>query len=108
MGELTGTLIEMNAKLVMTDWALWMVWVGGFGMVLMVLVTIGVMPSGWKMVVGMGALAVGCAVLFIVGLNEPRVREIRYCANGPVSLEQISTRFDIVKVDGKELVLREK
>ena len=36
------------------------------------------------------------------------MKEIRACVNGPVSLERVSAVYDIVSIDGKEIVLRER
>ena len=46
--------------------------------------------------------------LVIAGSSRPKVKQIRCCASGPVSLDLVAARYDIVSVDGKELVLRER
>ena len=45
-------------------------------------------------------------VIMIVGFSRPKEQIVHACANGPVSLEQIAVKYDIISVDGKELKLR--
>jgi len=109
MGELTGGLIEMNSRYVMGSTAQFLVAIGFllaaafiFGAVMTYI------EHGWKGALVMLALAVGFTVVGTVALNRPKVKEIRCCVNGPISLETVSSVYDIVKIDGKELVLRER
>ena len=44
----------------------------------------------------------------VYGVCMPRVKEIHACVNGPVSLETVSSVYDIVRIDGKEIVLMER
>ena len=46
------------------------------------------------------------AGLVVYGSKMPRQQIVKACANGPISLELISSRYDILDVDGKELTLR--
>lgn len=109
MGELVGGLIQMNAHMVMTDWATAITVVGILIAVISGFTLIGIWSS---MTRNVRALVISAAivgvVLAIAGTYEPRVKEIRACASGQVSLEQIATRYKIMSVDGKEIVLREK
>jgi hypothetical protein len=98
----------MNAKMVMTELA-------------MVLMILGCSLAG---VFGISALMwwLECkkrwwmllivtlvfAITAIAGFRMPRVKEIHACVNGPVSLETVSSVYDIVSIDGKEIVLRER
>ena len=50
-----------------------------------------------------------CGVLMLAhGMKLPRVKEIKCCASGPISLEEVAARYDIIEVDGKLLTLRER
>lgn len=116
MGELAGGLIQMNAKMVVTNDANTLI-VGGMIVAVVFLAMTVIMATEKvtdkkrakrKMIrtgVCAAAMLAGIA-LVIAGNNMPRVKEIRACASGPVSLEVIATQYDIIDVDGKELVLR--
>ena len=115
MGELTGGLIRMNAKMVVTVDAQFMIVVGAIFGVLLLTVAVYVFTDtaverkkrrhmGWALV----ALACVCAALAVYGTRIPRVKEIRACVDGPISLERICSVYDIVSIDGKEIVLRER
>ena len=113
IGELTGTLIEMNAHMIITDEAMRAMIFGGvvavlFGVLLLVMLTD--RKKGNKAVrAGVCAfmMAIGIAIL-IAGNNSPRVKEIRYCAYGPIHIEEVAAKFDIVSIDGKEITVRER
>ena len=61
---------------------------------------------GWKFLALMLAFAVAGVVMILVGANKPKEQVINACANGPISLEQVAVKYDIISVDGKELKLR--
>ena len=44
-------------------------------------------------------------MLIFYAETMPRTQVIKACANGPVSIEQLSSVYDIKKIDGKELTL---
>lgn len=48
------------------------------------------------------------ACLFVYGLKMPRQKQIKACAIGPVSLDQIAIKYDITEINGKELTLIER
>ena len=108
MGEMSGGLIEMNARMVMTDKAVTLLAVGI--MLAVIFLIAGFMgwlegkKCWWVCFVGVVAFA----AMAMAGYRMPRVKEIRACVSGPLSLEVVATRYDIVNVDGKELVLRER
>lgn len=106
MGTVAGGLIQMNSKMVMTSTALTMVIFGILGGGLLLAVAViwwtGSFKRWWVWLIG-AALLAGLAFW---GNNMPRVQEIHACVNGPVSLETVSARYDIIKIDGKELTLR--
>ncbi len=113
MTELTGTLIEMNAHMVVTADAMRATIFGVavavlFGVLMLVMLT-DRKAANKAVRAGVCAfmMAIGIAIL-IAGNNIPRVKEIRACVNGPVSLERVSAVYDIVSIDGKEIVLRER
>lgn len=107
-----GKLIEMNAHMVVTADATWAIVAGAllavaFLSLLMVFLMGDVKRRGAGMAV-CGAMVVLGIMLVIAGANTPREKEIRYCADGPVSLEQIVAVYKIVDIDGKEITVREK
>lgn len=106
MGTVVGELIQMNSKMVMTPTALFMALFGVIGGGLLLAVAViwwsGNIKRWWVGLIG-AALLAGLAFW---GNNLPRVKEIHACVNGPISLEQVSAVYDIVKIDGKELTLR--
>ena len=113
IGELKGTLIEMNAHMVVTGNAMRAMFYGGlvaalFGVLMLVMLTD--RNNGNKAVrAGICAvmMAIGIAIL-IAGNKTPRVKEIRYCAYGPIQIEEVAAKFDIVSIDGKEITVRER
>lgn len=113
MTELTGTLIEMNAHMVVTADAMRATIFGAavvvlFGVLLLVMLTDRKVANR-TVRAGVCAfmMAIGIAIL-IAGNNIPRVKEIRYCANGPIQIEEVAAKFDIVRIDGKEITVRER
>ncbi len=113
MTELTGTLIEMNAHMVVTDYAMRRMVFGGavaalFGVLMLVMLTD--RKKGNKVVrVGICAcmMVLGVAIL-ISGYGSSRVKEIRYCANGPIRIEDVVAKYDVVSIDGKMITVRER
>ena len=107
MGELTGGLIQMNARMVVTGDAITCMVIGLLGAIAFVFWTVWAIRDkkrAWAILFAVLALAE--AMLFAHGVATPRVKEIHACVSGPISLERISSVYDIVSVDGKELVLR--
>ena len=113
MTDVAGALIEMNAHMVVTDGALRAMIFGGAVIVifaLLLLITVLDKDNADKAVrAGICAffVALGIAVL-ITGNNMARVKEIRFCANGPIQIEQVAAKYEIVKIDGKMITVREK
>lgn len=109
MGEMkvAGELIQMNAKMVVTQDAMECMVFGLLGAIAFVIWTIWALrgkKKAWAVI--FAVLAIAEAGLFAHGVMTPRVKEIHACASGPVSLEQIAVKYDIISVDGKELTLR--
>lgn len=109
MTELTGGLIQMNSHMITTKGAEALMIIGSIAMFFAAIAVVGyMMEEKWKIVFASATiLLIGFAIL-LYGINMPKVKEIRACADGQVSIEQIGVRYDIVKIDGKELVLHER
>lgn len=113
MTEVAGALIEMNAHMVVTENAVRAMIFGASIIALfalLMLITVLDKNNADKAVrAGICAffVALGIAVL-IAGNNMARVKEIRFCANGPVQIEQVAAKYEIVKIDGKMITVREK
>ena len=106
METVTGRLIEMNSQMVVTDTAFTLI---GVGLALAALFLIGAFAGWlnnakrwWLCFIGVFVFA----ALVVVGFRMPRVKEIHACADGPISLELIASRYDVVEINGKELRLR--
>lgn len=112
--EVQGSLIEMNAHRVMSQTAQEMIF---WGIVIIVLFAIltglnetqqhdkrrrikARLTIGFLLCIGIAMIAAGCEM--------PRIREITYCANGPVSIEHIASMYEIVDIDGKQITVRER
>ena len=109
MGELTGGLIQMNAKMVVTGGAKTSMVIGLLGAIVFVfwmVWAIRAKKKAWAIL--FASLALAQTALFAHGVTTPRVKEIRACVDGPISLERICSVYDIVSIDGKEIVLRER
>ena len=107
MGTVVGELIQMNAKMVMSDAAEFMTVMGvlfGALMLIAAFVCWDAKKRWWPWLVA----ALMFAGLAFWGNSMPRIKEIRACVNGPISLETVSSVYDIVSIDGKEIVLRER
>lgn len=107
MGTVMGELIQMNAKMVVSDSASLVI---GISMIFFIMflvatvITCAETKRWWIFLL----LAVVSAGGIAYGICMPRIKEIRACVNGPISLERVSAVYDIVMIDGKELVLRER
>lgn len=109
MSELQGGLIQMNAHMVRVDAFDPVLAIGIVGSVLFaILLTVAMCEKSKTGIWGCALLTIAFAVLIVVALRLPMKKEIHACANGPVSLEQITTVYDIIEVDGKELIMRER
>jgi len=111
MTELTGGLIQMNSHMVVTNLANFLIVGGAFIVGVFIIGTILLLmdrPINWKYVAIVASIAAIGGVIVLYGANMPRIKEIHACADGQVSIEQIGVRYDIVKIDGKELTLRER
>lgn len=104
---MTGELIQMNAHMVKTSGSVWIMVFGlAIALVFAFVAVIVFIEKGWKMSTVFMIVSIAGIALFVVGIRAPRVKEIKACAYGPVSLEQVAICYDIVDVDGKMLTLR--
>lgn len=108
MGTVMGELIQMNAKMVMSNAAEFMTVMGVlFGALMLIAAFVcwwDAKKRWWLWLVA----ALMFAGLAFWGNSMPRIKEIRACVNGPISLERVSAVYDIVSIDGKEIVMRER
>lgn len=106
MGELTGGLIQMNSHVQMSCVSVLAVSVGALGLVLFLWLAFLVKRDkdrGWWICAAVAAMFLAMAVW---GFGLPKVKIVKACAQGQVSLEQVAAVYDILDVDGKELTLR--
>lgn len=113
MGELTGGLIRMNVHMVVTADAKRAMIFGGVMLAiftaLLVYVILDTKSNNRIHKIGVCILFMALSIgALIIGANMPRAKEVRVCADGPISLEQVATVYDIKNIDGKELVLWER
>lgn len=110
--EVAGSLIEMNVHNVASSSARS---IYDLAIIIIVVSTIvalaGIVTDVKDKKIGL----IACAFAFVIGIcllifgtNMSRVKEINYCANGPVQIEQIAAAYDIVKIDGKQITVRER
>lgn len=108
MAELNNGLVQMNSRMVMTDTAANVTALGVLIAVICLLVALVGWLDGKRRWWIFGIAAVLFAAMAVYGSRSPRIREIRACAVEPVSLERVAATYDIMEVNGKEIVLRER
>lgn len=108
MGELTGGLIQMNAHMVRQSKYDVVIALGIVAAIIFVMLAAFTVKDSKKAFAAWLVLAIVGAVVAIIAYNKPMVKEIHACASGPISLESVASVYDIVEIDGKELVLRER
>ena len=105
----TGTLIEMNSHMIVADGAKRDMIIGLLGVIIFagwMVYSIIKKQKLWTIIFAILILFEGS--LFVIGVTTPCVKEIRYCANGPIQIEEVAAKFDIVSIDGKEIIVRER
>ena len=111
MDSLTGAMIEMNVHMQRRGYADAFILLGGIlvilGFIFFMIDLIQSKRFKKQLIPYIVALLLGAATMFY-GLNIPKDKIISYCANGPVSIEQISVAYDIVEIDGKLIRLKER
>lgn len=113
MTETTAGLIQMTAHMVVRGSARsWMV-LGAACAVLGLMLALGAALSRKKgrkarwVALFMGLALIGGGMLW-AGAAQPRRKVIYCCASGPVSLEQVAARYDILEVDGAMIKIAER
>ena len=108
MNELSGGLIQMNAHMVHQSQYFPMVFFGvACGIFFLIMAIANFKEHKGTFYVCALFTCVFIAVL-IAAFNLPMKKEIHACVSGPISLESVAAVYDIVEVDGKELILRER
>lgn len=105
-------IIELNAHMIRTDFSKFLIELGAFAIFLAFVWVV------WKWLENTISLKAGLiffAVFSIVmgamiawGVSIPRVKQIQFCVNGPITIERIESVYDIVEIDGKLLTVRER
>ena len=114
MAEMTasGGLIRMTAHSLVTPaaqgWIIAGALVAALGAFLALCVATGRSDHRLRYLIIFLAVAFAGAIMLVHGAKLPRVTEIKACASGPISLEEVAARYDIIEVDGKLLTLRER
>ena len=102
-------MIEMTAHMVARPEAVGITSVGGFVLAIYAgWATYAILERKWRVLLALTVLAGIGAAMMIGGMTAPRVKEIKACASGAVSLEQIAVQYEIKGVDGKLLTLWER
>lgn len=111
MDNLTGAMIEMNVHMQRRGYADALVLLGAILAILsFIFFMIDLIQSKRfkkQLIPYIVTLLLGVATMFY-GLKIPKDKIISYCANGPVSIEQISASYDIIEIDGKLITLKER
>lgn len=109
--ELSGSLIQMNSHLNMSGVAIGLIALGVCISVVSIITIIVFLPDrkSWRnLIIGMAILLMVSIGTTFWGYSMPREKIITACVNGPISIERISAVYDIQKIDGKMLILKER
>lgn len=111
--EMSGGLIQMTAHMVRTGEARgWMIAgaivAGLFGFLAICAAVSRKQEHKRRYVLAFLAFALLGAAMLIGGAKQPRRKLIYCCASGPVDLQMVATRYDLLDVDGKLLTLLER
>lgn len=114
MPDMTATsgLIQMTAHSIPSSaargWIVAGALIAALGAFLVLCVATGRQDHRLRYIIVFTMVAVAGVILLVHGARLPRVKEIKCCASGPISLEEVAARYDIIEVDGKLLTLRER
>ena len=108
MSELENGLIQMNAHMIRQTRFDVIIALGVVAAICFVIIAVFTFNESKKVFAVWLVLAAVGVIVTIIAYNQPKVKEIKACANGPVSIEQIAALYDVVDVDGKMLTLRER
>lgn len=111
MDSLSGTMIELNVHMQSRGYANALAFLGVvfvvFSLIFFMVDLIQSKRFKKHLIPYIIMLLLGAASMFY-GLKIPKDKIISYCANGPVSIEQISAAYDIIEIDGKLIRLKER
>jgi lipid-A-disaccharide synthase-like uncharacterized protein len=111
VNNLSGSMIEMNVHMVSREYANLLVLIGAILAILSFIFFMIDLIQSKKfkkhLIPYIVTLLLGAATM-VYGLKIPKDKIISYCANGPVSIEQISAAYDIIQIDGKLIRLKER
>lgn len=102
-------LIRMNAHLVMQGWARGLMIAG-----VMVALLAGALLIWYafrrkrRRALVCGAVVLAAVAAALIGARQPKLKVIRACAVGPVSLEVVAATYTIAGIDGSMMTLIEK
>ena len=109
MSELQNGLIQMNAHMVRQEKFDFVIGLAIVAAIIFVMLAAFAARDKNKMAaIVFFTLAIIWVVGAVIAINQPKVKEIKACANGPVSIEQIAVVYDVVDIDGKMITLRER
>lgn len=111
--EVSGGLIQMTAHQVLTGDARTLIWFGAAMAVMFAFLAICAAVSGKRKhkrryVLGFLALAVVGVALAIGGARLPMKKVLYCCADGPVDLQMVAAKYEILDVDGKFVKMAER
>lgn len=110
--EIVGGLLQMNAHMETSYRADVLFAVGTIVFILGAIAAAAAFPAGrkgfkaYRAFFALFAVALFGVAVIAYAAKLPREKIIHACVTGPISLEQIGVRYDVLKVDGKELTLR--
>lgn len=111
MDSLSGTMIELNVHMQSRGYANALAFLGVvfvvFSLIFFMVDLIQSKRFKKHLIPYIIMLLLGAVSMFY-GLKIPKDKIISYCANGPVSIEQISAAYDIIEIDGKLIRLKER
>ena len=111
--EMSGGLIQMTAHMVRTGDARTMITLGIIAAAVFAILALCAALSRekrhkWRWVAAFAALALAGAILAGSGAGLPRKKILYCCADGPVDLQLVAARYDLIEVDGKFIRLAER
>ena len=111
LNEITGSLIEMNVHTRATRFSQGMIFLGLFIAVVALVCFVSYLDNVKKwirqLVLSIVFIIVG-VLIFLYGYKQPKERIVSFCANGPVSIEEISKVYDVIEIDGKLIKVKER
>ena len=111
--EVSGGLIQMTAHMVLTRDARTTIWLGAatalvFGLLAVCAAVSGKRKHKRRYVLIFAVTAILGAALLIAGARSPMKKVLYCCADGPVDLQMVAAKYDIIAVDGKFVKMAER